>query len=265
MAEHMIETTRTGTVAILTLNRPDALNALSHRLVNELTLAIKRLSEESGVRAIILTGKGRAFSVGVDLKEMSRDDDAMTQFVWHGPNSLFAVARACTKPIISAVNGYAITGGLELALLGDFLIASDAAVFADTHARVGITPSWGMTQILPRLIGINRARQMSLTGEFVSSDKALQWGLVNEVVPDEALMDRALELGEHIATTDPITMGRIRRLIEDGTDLPLGEAMAREAQVFDLHISQVSAADVAAGRDRATARGRQMAGANRKD
>ncbi|SPJ28806.1 enoyl-CoA hydratase [Falsiruegeria mediterranea] len=265
MSEGLIQLDHDGSVAIVTLNRPGSLNALSRALVDELSITIKMLSENPKVRAVVLTGNGRAFSVGVDLKEMSQADDAMNQFEWHGPNSLFAVAGACTKPIISAVNGYAITGGLELALLGDFLIAADTAVFADTHARVGITPSWGMTQILPRLIGINRARQMSLTGEFVSADKALQWGLVNEVVAADTLMERALELGEHIASTDPITMGRIRRLITDGTGLPLSEAMALEAQVFDMHISQVSAADVAAGRERATTRGRQMADGNGKD
>ncbi|WP_164658995.1 enoyl-CoA hydratase [Tropicibacter sp. Alg240-R139] len=265
MTHSLIQIERTGAVAVVTLNRPDALNAMSHTLVEELTFAIKGLSEEVEIRAIVLTGSGRAFSVGVDLKEMSQVDGAINQFEWHGPNSLFAVAKACTKPIISAVNGYAITGGLELALLGDFLIASETAVFADTHARVGITPSWGMTQILPRLIGVNRARQMSLTGEFVSAEKALQWGLVNEVVAGDELITRAIELGEYIATTDPITMGRIRKLIEDGTDLSLSGAMAREAQVFDQHIAQVSAADVAAGRDRATTRGRQMADTNRED
>ena len=265
MSEPLIQIDRDGPVAVVRLNRPDALNALSRALVAELTLAVRELSDSPELRAIVLTGNGRAFSVGVDLKEMSQADNVAGQFDWHGADSLFAVARACPKPIITAVNGYAITGGLELALMGDFLIASEDAVFADTHARVGITPSWGMTQVLPRLIGINRARQMSLTGEFVIADKALHWGLVNEVVAGDVLLDRAMDLAGQIASTDAVTMGRIRGLINAGEGLPLDQAMAKETQVFDEHIAQVSASDVAAGRDRATARGRQMADAKRKD
>jgi enoyl-CoA hydratase len=244
-------------IAILTLNRPDALNALSRALVADLSEALRSLSADDSLRAIVLTGAGRAFCAGVDLREMSQDDGAIEGFAWHGPDSLFAIAHACPHPIIAAVNGFAITGGLELAMLSDFIIASDKAVFADTHARVGITPSWGMTQVLPRLIGLNRARQMSLTGEFVDATRACDWGLANEVTTAETLLPRAKELAHLIAQTDPTTMRRIRGLIIEGADLLRPDALKRETQVFDTHMAgSVSMESVARGRDSATKRGK---------
>ncbi|NRB05120.1 MAG: enoyl-CoA hydratase/isomerase family protein, partial [Rhodobacteraceae bacterium] len=144
----------------------------------------------------------------------------------------------------------------ELALLGDFIIACERAVFADTHARVGITPSWGLTQVLPRLIGLNRARQMSLTGEFVEARRAYDWGLVNEIVPAGTAPERAMALAHQIAETDQTTMGRIRGLIRDGAGLPFEQAMALEAKVFRQHIAQVQGAALDANREKVTARGR---------
>lgn len=260
MTDTLVLVKRDDQVAEITLNRPDALNALSAGLVDALKDAFRDLSADDTVRAIILTGAGRAFSCGVDLKEISQSTDAIQKFDWHGENSLYDVVQACPHPVISAVNGYAITGGLELALLADFIIASESAVFADTHARVGITPSWGMTQILPRLIGINRARQMSLTGEFVDANKASDWGLANEVVPSDQLMDRARALARQICETDRSTMTKIRDLIADSAELPLSASMSRETAVFDDHIATVSSADVDKGRTRVTERGRKLAG-----
>lgn len=250
---------RDGAVVELTLNRPEKLNALNAALVGALTETITDLGRDDTVRAIILTGAGRAFSCGVDLKELSQGSDVKQGFAWHGPDSLFDIARNCPHPIVTAVNGFAITGGLELAMLGDFLIASDEAVFADTHARVGITPSWGMTQILPRLVGINRARQMSLTGEFVDANRACDWGLVNEVTSADDLLARARALAHQIAETDQTTMTRIRGLIGESAHHTLDAALAREVAVFDTHMASVSPSDVAAGRERVTARGQKLA------
>ncbi len=260
MTDTAILVHRDGAVAEITLNRPEALNAMSAALVDALKNAFQQLSADDTVRAIILTGAGRAFSCGVDLKEISQSPDAIQNFDWHGGASLYDAVHACPHPVISAVNGFAITGGLELALLADFIIASDTAVFADTHARVGITPSWGMTQVLPRLIGINRARQMSLTGEFVDAAKAYDWGLANEIVPADQLMDRARHLARQICETDRSTMTKIRDLIGISAELSLSASMTREAAVFDDHIATVSTKDVAEGRARVTARGRKLAG-----
>lgn len=257
MTQAPILVDRDGSVAEITLNRPEALNAMSRAMVAALTQTIGDLSGDASLRAIVLTGAGRAFCCGLDLKEMA-EPGATGAFDWHGPGSLFDVAGACPHPIISAVNGYAITGGLELALLGDFLIADPAAQFADTHARVGITPSWGLTQVLPRLIGLNRARQMSLTGAFVDAQTAYEWGLVNEVAAKGKLRARAHELASQIAETDRSTLGKIRALIGQSVELPLQEAMAAEARVFDAHIAGVTPEDVARGRRAVTQRGRKL-------
>lgn len=258
MSEAPILIHRDGAVAQITLNRPDVLNAMSRALVAALTEAFRAMSSDESLRAIILTGAGRAFCCGLDLTEISRSPDAIAEFDWNGPDSLAEVMRSCPHPVICAVNGFAITGGLELALLGDFLIASQQAQFADTHARVGITPSWGLTQVLPRLIGLNRSRQMSLTGDFIDAQTAYDWGLANEVVPAEQLLDRAWYLASQIAETDRSTMGKIRALIGDSGEWMLSEALAQEARVFDAHIAQVSTTEVGAAKDRVMARGQAI-------
>lgn len=250
---------RDGTIAELTLNRPQAMNALNQALVAALTDAFRDLSQDTDLRAIILTGQGRAFCAGVDLKELSERPGAIEQMTWTGAASLFDVIAACPHPIIAAINGFAITGGLELAMMADFMIAGHSAKFADTHARVGITPSWGMTQALPRLIGINRARQMSLTGEFVDATKAGDWGLVNETVADADLMARARDLAGQIGETDQTTLTKIRHLIGQSREHTFSQGMAQEVALFDDHIAGVAPDDVAANRAAVTARGRGIA------
>ncbi len=260
MSDDILLVARSGAVAELTLNRPDVMNALNHALVTRLTAVMQDLNADDTLRAIILTGAGRAFCAGVDLRELSQDPDALDRMKWHGGDSLFDVIRSSPHPMIAAVNGVAVTGGLELAMMSDFMIAADGARFADTHARVGITPSWGMTQVLPRLIGVNRARQMSLTGEFIDAAKACDWGLVNEVTPADGLMPRARALAGQIAETDRVTMGRLRGLINVGLNTGLDDGLAQEAALFDDHIAGVSQAQVGENRARVTERGRAIAG-----
>ena len=254
-----------GPVVVITLNRPDALNAMSQALISDLSDAIRNLGQDDTVRAIILTGVGRAFSCGLDLKELSDKPGAIADLNWHGDDSLAGVMRACPHPIISAVNGFAITGGLELAMLADFIIAAPEAKFGDTHARVAITPAWGLTQVLPRLIGVNRARQMSLTGEFVDAETACAWGLVNEVTPPGQLMDRARAIASQIAETDRATMGKIRTLITQSSEQGLAASLALEIEVFDEHIQQVTPGGVANSRKEVTQRGQAIAGQKKAD
>lgn len=249
---------RSGPVAELVLNRPAALNALNAALIDDLTRTIRDLSADDSLRAIILSGAGRAFCAGVDLKELSGARDVAGSLTWSGADSLLTVMRDCPHPVICAVQGYAVTGGLELALMGDFILAAETAKFADTHARVGITPSWGMTQVLPRLIGLNRARQMSLTGDFVDAATARDWGLVTEVLPEADLMPRARALALRISETDAPTLRRIRDLIGLSADLPLSEGLEREAAGFGAHIQGVTADAVADARARVTTRGRAL-------
>jgi len=180
---------RIGTV---TMHRPDARNALNSELRSALPSALTAMDEDDGVDVIILTGTDPAFCAGLDLKELGAggnrglDGTAPPQ-----PVEEVVVTKPwpdLTKPVIGAVNGVAITGGFELALNCDFLIASERARFADTHSRVGVMPGWGLTVLLPQAIGVRRAREMSFTGNFMGAEEALQFGLVNHVVPHDELL-----------------------------------------------------------------------------
>lgn len=215
-------------IALVTLNRPEALNALSTALRNEIIRVFEQLAGDEQVQVIILTGAGRAFTVGLDLKELGGEQAADAAPV---AKNLLAVLAAVPQPIIGAINGFAITGGFELALMCDFLIAAESARFADTHARVGVVPGWGLSQRLPRLIGINRAKELSLTGNYLDAQTAASWGLVNRVVTDDALISTCRALAEDIASTDPTTRLEIKRIMDAGwaTDLDAGLTLEREA------------------------------------
>jgi enoyl-CoA hydratase len=187
-----------GGVAVVTLNRPQVRNAISSELLNLLRDTMVELGSRDDVAAVVLTGADPAFCAGLDLKELSQaggrllvNDDPETP-----PNSPW---RPLGKPLIGAVNGVAVTGGLEFALNCDFLIASDRAAFADTHARVGILPAWGLSVLLPQRVGFAMARRMSFTGDFVKADRALEAGLVTEVVDHDELVTAARRLAETIA------------------------------------------------------------------
>ncbi|MFK7914285.1 MAG: enoyl-CoA hydratase [Pseudomonadales bacterium] len=219
-------------IALVTLNRPKALNALSSALRNAIIAAFEQLATDSSVQVIILTGAGRAFTVGLDLKELGGEQPADATPV---AKNLLAVLAAVPQPIIGAINGFAITGGFELALMCDFLIAGESAKFADTHARVGVVPGWGLSQRLPRLIGINRAKELSLTGNYLDAETAAAWGLVNRVVPDSELLATCRSLATDIASTDPATRLEIKRIMDAGWETGLGEGLTIEAQASAAH------------------------------
>lgn len=181
-------------VAVVTMNRPEARNALNTELRRALPVRLRELDADPNVRAMILTGEDPAFCAGLDLKELGSSGLSAD------PDATPLPFGSLTKPLIGAINGVAVTGGFELALGCDFLIASERARFADTHARVGVMPGWGLTVLLPQAIGIRRARQMSFTGNYVDADTALAWGLVNEVVSHDRLIERACELAGDMAT-----------------------------------------------------------------
>jgi enoyl-CoA hydratase len=221
---------RSGAVAILTLNRPKALNALSSTLRSALSNAFVELDADPDVHVIILTGAGeRAFSAGLDLKELGNTPGVMSEIVSHDSvqNTMRAMDR-CRKPIIGAVNGVAITGGLEILVGCDSLIAATTARFADTHVIVEAIPGWGLSQRLSRLIGPMRAKELSLSGRFVDAATALSWGLVNRVVEPDALLPTALELARMMAGMSPAALMRYKSLIDRGAAMPLGEALAME-------------------------------------
>ena len=218
-------------VALVTLNRPEANNALNRDLSEAIINTFTDLAESDSVRAIVLTGSGRAFCAGVDLKALTDEPELLSSGLGLGPSSPIVVAlEQCRQPIIGAVNGAAVTGGFELALACDFLFASDQARFADTHARVGILPGWGLSQKLSRIIGINRAREMSLTGNFIDAHRAEAWGLVNRVCKPEQLVDEALACAAQMADSDPKAVFALKALMNDGVKQTLGDALELEGE-----------------------------------
>jgi enoyl-CoA hydratase len=253
MSEVLVD--RAGATATVTLNRPEAMNALSRSLRCALWRAITDLAADASVSVIVLTGAGRAFTAGLDLKELATN--GLRQAGADSPEEDPVLAiRQCPKPIIAAINGVAITGGFEIALACDVLIASTAARFADTHARVGILPGWGLSQRLARVIGPYRAKELSLSGNFLDARTACDWGLVNRVVEPAALMTHALQLAADMAQIPGPTLAAYKSLIDGGYDLSLGEALEFERQLSGAHNRQVRAQDVAARREAIQARGR---------
>jgi enoyl-CoA hydratase len=206
----VLECERVDYVAVVTLNRPEVRNALSMELLGELRGRIAELDADSDVRAIVLTGADPSFCAGVDLRELERGIDDPNTF---GPGTAPFVSRS--TPVIGAINGAAFTGGLELALTCHFLIASERATFADTHAKLGVMPGWGMSVLLSDAIGTRHALQMSLTCEPIDASTALTWGLVNQVVPHEDLMNTATTMAQTMAALDNKTLQRHVRLYSD--------------------------------------------------
>lgn len=245
-------------VALVTLNRPDAMNALSKALRSELYHVMTALDRDDEVAAVVLTGAGdRAFTAGLDLKELGNTPGALGAANAEGAdeNPVKAI-EACRKPVIGAINGVAITGGFEVALACDILIASTRARFADTHARVGVMPGWGLSQKLSRLIGIYRARELSLSGNFLDARTAEAWGLVNRVVEPEELLPAARKLAADIATADPDMVLAYKKLINDGFALSFGDGMALEHSISSKQNREVKPEDVERRRAAVQARGR---------
>jgi enoyl-CoA hydratase len=247
-------------VATVTLNRPEAMNALSKALRSQLYQVMTKVDADHSVRAVVLTGAGeRAFTAGLDLKELGSQAGALGSANATGAdeNPVKAI-ELCRKPVVGAINGVAITGGFEVALACDILIASDKARFADTHARVGVMPGWGLSQKLSRLIGISRAKELSLSGNFLDAATAERWGLVNRVVPAGELLTASQALAKDIASADPDFIAAYKKLIDDGFARPFGEAMALEHERSSAANRAVTPEAVEARRAAVQARGRSQ-------
>lgn len=256
----LILTEHRGDIAVVTLNRPAAMNAMSKALRADLAATMIALDADDRVRVVVLTGAGsRAFTAGLDLKELGSDAGAMDDATSADParNPVKAV-ELCGKPVIGAINGVAITGGFELALACDVLIASENAAFADTHARVGIMPGWGLSQKLSRLIGIGRAKQLSLTGNFLDAATAERWGLVGSVVAPDALLPAALQLAADMAQIEPGFARAYKKLIDDGYAASFGDGMMIEQARSTAANAAVTPAAVEASRAAVQARGRSQ-------
>lgn len=245
-------------VATVTLNRPAQLNALSRALRARIADSFLELASDGSTRAVILTGAGRAFCAGVDLKELG-SGEARVGAPRDPAYDLTAAMAAFKGPVIGAINGAAVTGGFELALACDLLIASPAARFADTHGRVGVHPAWGLSQRLSRLIGLARAKEMSLTGNFIDAETAERWGLVNRVVDADALMPACEKLAADMLSLEPAMLVSYKRVIDEGYAMPFGEAMQFEARFAADFNSAVPPEAVEARRRAVLERGRQQA------
>ena len=247
--------------AVITLNRPQAMNALSKALMTALAEAIDALAARPDVRVLILTGAGRAFCAGLDLKEIGSGQGSLGSGAPAAKpigDPVAALGRFA-GPVIAAVNGAAVTGGFELALACDMLLAAEGARFADTHARIGVAPGWGLSQKLSRAIGPYRAREVSLTGNWVSAEQAAAWGFVNRVLPAEGLMPAARALALDMLGTLPAMLLRYKAVINDGFALALGEGMALEKARAREFNAGVAAGDVEQRREAVRERNRGAA------
>jgi len=249
-------------VATLTLNRPQAMNALSAELRVALARSFRNLSSDPGTRVVILTGAGdRAFCAGLDLKELSGERPATaseSEAAIGGESDLISAMESFEGPIIGAINGVAITGGFELALACDVLIGSTRARFADTHARVGLMPGWGLSQKLSRVVGIYRAKAISLTGNFVTAEQAERWGLLCQVVEPERLLDTCRQLAADMMSCHPEILVGYKGIIDRGFGIPYGEARALEREINREQMRGVSREQLAESRRRVTERGRRQ-------
>ncbi|MEV4235425.1 enoyl-CoA hydratase-related protein [Nocardia sp. NPDC049737] len=211
----------------LTLDRPRVRNAMTITMRRGLITAMRAADADAATRLVVLTGTDPAFSAGIDLKEALGNGAGSPRGARTDPA---AVVRAARTPVLGVINGLCFTGALELALSCSFLIASEHASFADTHAAIGLPPGWGMSALLPRAVGVRLARQMMLTGERIDATRALTAGLVNEVLPHDRLLDRARELADLIRLAHPDAVAGTLELLADGEGTSLAHALALESR-----------------------------------
>jgi enoyl-CoA hydratase len=245
-------------VATVTLNRPNALNALSAELRQAITDTFRALQDDASVDVVILTGAGRAFSAGLDLKELGGETAAPGGLEAVDSRVMMDAVEAFDRPKIGAINGFAITGGFELALMCDFLVGSTEARFADTHARVGIVPGWGLSQKLSRWVGVGRAKELHYTGNYLTAEQAERWGLLNRVVAPEELLPVCMQLARDIQSCDQVVVREVKRIADAGYATTLAEGLRLESQASRAHRESVTPEQVAERRRAIQDRGRSQ-------
>lgn len=218
----------------ITLFRPEVLNALNATLFNELFATLKEAKENNQVKAILLTGEGKAFCAGADINRLAQLNPLEAeQFALQG-QSVFRYLELLGKPSVAAINGYAFGGGCELAMAASIRIASEKAQFGQPEIKLGIIPGYGGTQRLARLVGKGRALDLCLTGRFINAQEALNWGLVTQVLAPEELEQHAMELLTHLCQLAPLACASIIKVIDTGFDLNLNDALQLEAAQFAI-------------------------------
>ena len=258
MSDIVLAETTDG-VTLVTLNRPDALNALSVAMRQAIAETFIELKDDEATKVIILTGAGRAFTAGLDLKELGQKGMGTAQSEEPGLD-LQAAIRGVGKPVIGAINGFAITGGFEIALMCDILVASTAAKFADTHVRMGVVPGWGLSQRLANAIGASRARQLSFTGNYLDAETACRWGLVNDVLEPEALIPHCRRIAQDICSANPETLAAVKHLIDVGVHQGLDVGLVEEARLSRAQNRGIEAEVLETRRQAVQSRGRDQAG-----
>ena len=244
MTDHLRISDHDG-VRVLTIDRPEAKNTLHAPLRRQLRAALVAADADDAVEAVVLTAVDPVFSAGVDFKLIERGPDTAA-----GPtDNPAAVVRAMRTPVICAVNGACVSGALEIALSASFVVASDRARFADTHAALGVVPTWGLTALLPRAVGVRKAREMSITGAFVGAEEALRLGLVNHVVAHDELPAFTLALAAEVPATGAV--GEMLDLYRRGEDLAFSDALDverrhGEGRTYDLDAFTEAGRSVAA-------------------
>lgn len=221
-------------IAYVTINRPETLNALNCDVLNELIYLMKNVNVDSEVRVVILTGAGRSFVAGADISQMrgltTEEGRDMTRL---GQESMALIEKSC-KPVIAAVNGFALGGGCELAMSCDFIIASEKAKFSQPEVNLGIIPGFGGTQRLPRLVGKNMAKYMIMTGEMLNAQQAFEAGIVQKVVPAEELLDTATAVANTILSKAPIAIRMAKLAVNNGVNMDLSSAIEYEAETYTV-------------------------------
>ena len=232
--QHLLYSKEEG-IGIVTINRPAALNALSTEVYSELHELFQEIEDDQDVRVVIITGSGeKAFVAGADIADMKpRDTVQVRSFAATGRSAADRI-YSLSKPVIAAVNGYALGGGLELAMCCDLVIAAENARFGQPEINLAIIPGGGGTQRLPRLVGMTRAKELIYTGDMIDANTALAWGLVNKVVPAENLMAEARELARKLLSKSSIALARAKKAITTGVNMDLASGIDLEEQCFAL-------------------------------
>jgi enoyl-CoA hydratase len=219
-------------VALLTIDRPDVLNAMDGPLLGELSEVLEQVQEDEEVRVVVITGSGRAFIAGADIAHMrTLTPQQAREWSELGQRTVGRI-ESMKKPVIAAINGYALGGGTELALACDIRVASDKAVFGQPEVKLGMIAGFGGTQRLPRLVGPGRAKEMLFTGDHYDADAAYQMGLVNKVVPADELLDYCLAMGKRIAARGTEAVRLSKEAVNKGRDLGLEQALELESDLY---------------------------------
>jgi enoyl-CoA hydratase len=223
-----------GNIAVVTINRPDALNAINVETMIEIGSAMLEVGGDPDVRAVIVTGAGKAFVAGADIGELKTKDGMEARDISQLGQRTFSIIEDLPKPVIAAVNGYALGGGLELAMACDIRVASTRAKMGQPEVTIGAVPGFAGTQRLPRLVGVGRAKEMLMTGDPIDAETALSWGLVNRVVEPEALLDAAREMAARITKNGPAAIGLVKTCVTRGMSTDVDAGGMHESDAFGL-------------------------------